>query len=58
MTGDHLAREGLAEAFLHRTGHGIGLSIHEDPYIVEGGNTELTEGSIFSIEPGIYFRGR
>ncbi|MEE2035326.1 M24 family metallopeptidase [Rhodococcus chondri] len=54
---DLLAAEGLAEAFVHRTGHGIGLSVHEEPYIV-GGNTEpLRPGMAFSIEPGIYFRG-
>ncbi|MFD6895046.1 M24 family metallopeptidase [Rhodococcus sp. NPDC060086] len=54
---DLLAAEGLAEVFVHRTGHGIGLSVHEEPYIV-GGNTEpLRTGMAFSIEPGIYFRG-
>ncbi|TCN50404.1 Xaa-Pro dipeptidase [Rhodococcus sp. SMB37] len=54
---DLLAAEGLAEVFVHRTGHGIGLSVHEEPYIV-GGNTEpLRAGMAFSIEPGIYFRG-
>ena len=53
-----LAAEGLGEAFLHRTGHGIGLSVHEEPYIVSGNDIELTEGMAFSIEPGIYFRGQ
>ncbi len=52
-----LAAEGLAEVFVHRTGHGIGLSVHEEPYIVAGNRIELTEGMAFSIEPGIYFRG-
>ncbi|WP_407442602.1 M24 family metallopeptidase [Rhodococcus sp. (in: high G+C Gram-positive bacteria)] len=55
---DLLAAEGLGEVFVHRTGHGIGLSVHEEPYIV-GGNTETLEpGMAFSIEPGIYFRGQ
>ncbi|WP_072801807.1 M24 family metallopeptidase [Rhodococcoides yunnanense] len=55
---DILTAEGLGEAFLHRTGHGIGLSVHEEPYIVAGNDIELAEGMAFSIEPGIYFRGR
>jgi Xaa-Pro aminopeptidase len=49
--------EGYAEAFFHRTGHGIGLEGHEDPYIVEGNDDPLREGMAFSIEPGIYFVG-
>lgn len=52
-----LADAGLADAFIHRTGHGIGLSVHEEPYIVAGNTTVLTEGMAFSIEPGIYFSG-
>ncbi len=52
-----LAAEGLAEAFVHRTGHGIGLSVHEEPYIVAGNDLLLTEGMAFSVEPGIYFPG-
>lgn len=54
---DVLAAQGLAEAFLHRTGHGIGLSVHEEPYIVAGNDIALREGMAFSVEPGIYFRG-
>ncbi|MFY2790838.1 M24 family metallopeptidase [Rhodococcus sp. MALMAid1271] len=53
---DILVDAGLGEAFLHRTGHGIGLSVHEEPYIVAGNDIPLTEGMAFSIEPGIYFR--
>ncbi|MBY4038694.1 aminopeptidase P family protein [Rhodococcus fascians] len=53
-----LVEAGLGEAFLHRTGHGIGLSVHEEPYIVAGNDITLTEGMAFSIEPGIYFRGQ
>jgi len=52
-----LAAEGLAEAFVHRTGHGIGLSVHEEPYIVAGNALTLEEGMAFSVEPGIYFPG-
>ena len=53
-----LAAEGLAEAFVHRTGHGIGLSVHEEPYIVAGNNLPLETGMAFSVEPGIYFPGQ
>ena len=55
---DVLAAEGLAEAFVHRTGHGIGLSVHEEPYIVAGNDLTLEEGMSFSVEPGIYFPGQ
>lgn len=53
-----LAAEGLAEAFVHRTGHGIGLSVHEEPYIVAGNDLPLEPGMAFSVEPGIYFPGQ
>ena len=53
-----LAAEGLADAFVHRTGHGIGLSVHEEPYIVAGNDLRLAEGMAFSVEPGIYFPGQ
>jgi D-alanyl-D-alanine dipeptidase len=52
-----LAEAGLAEYFVHRTGHGIGLSVHEEPYIVAGNDVPLVAGMAFSIEPGIYFPG-
>lgn len=55
---DVLAAEGLAEAFVHRTGHGIGLSVHEEPYIVAGNDLPLEVGMAFSVEPGIYFPGQ
>jgi len=49
---------GYGEYFIHRTGHGLGLEVHEPPYIMEG-NTELIPvGSVFTIEPGIYLPGR
>jgi Xaa-Pro aminopeptidase len=55
---DVLAEAGLAEYFVHRTGHGIGLSVHEEPYIVAGNGQPLAEGMAFSVEPGIYLPGR
>ena len=45
---------GYGEQFFHRTGHGIGLETHEDPYIVSGNTRELEPGMAFSVEPGIY----
>ena len=55
---DIIAAAGFGEYFVHRTGHGIGMEAHEDPYIVAG-NTELLEaGHAFSIEPGIYIAGK
>jgi Xaa-Pro aminopeptidase len=55
---DLLAEAGLGEYFVHRTGHGIGLSVHEEPYIVAGNDQPLAEGMAFSVEPGIYLPGR
>ncbi len=45
---------GYGEFFVHRTGHGIGLETHEDPYIVAGNSEVLQPGHVFSVEPGIY----
>jgi Xaa-Pro aminopeptidase len=55
---DIVAAAGWGEQFLHRTGHGIGLEVHEEPYIVAGNNEPLRVGHAFSIEPGIYLEGR
>jgi Xaa-Pro aminopeptidase len=49
---------GWGEQFIHRTGHGIGIEEHEDPYIVSGNAEPLAPGHAFSIEPGIYVAGR
>src|SRR5580700_7679876 len=49
-----IAAAGYSEYFVHRTGHGIGLETHEDPYIVSGNAEPLQPGMAFSIEPGIY----
>ena len=53
-----LARSDVADRFIHRIGHGIGLEAHEDPYLVVGNETRLAPGHSFSIEPGVYFPGR
>jgi Xaa-Pro aminopeptidase len=55
---DVIADAGFGEQFIHRTGHGIGLEEHEDPYIVAGNTEPLAPGMAFSIEPGIYLPGR
>jgi Xaa-Pro dipeptidase len=52
-----LTDAGLGERFLHRTGHGIGLDVHEDPYIVGGNALPLEPGMAFSVEPGVYLDG-
>jgi Xaa-Pro aminopeptidase len=53
-----LDAEGYGERFIHRTGHGIGLEVHEPPYMVEGDATILEPGMTFSVEPGVYLEGR
>jgi D-alanyl-D-alanine dipeptidase len=49
---------GYGEHFIHRTGHGIGVTTHEPPYMVEGEEQPLVPGMCFSVEPGIYLPGR
>jgi Xaa-Pro aminopeptidase len=51
---DIIDAAGYGEWFMHRTGHGIGLSTHEEPYLVTGNRTALAPGMSFSVEPGIY----
>jgi Xaa-Pro aminopeptidase len=53
-----LRREGLAEAFTHSTGHGVGLEIHEPPRVGAGQTTRLQPGMVITIEPGIYLAGK
>lgn len=48
---------GYGDYFVHRTGHGLGLDIHEDPNIVEGNDLPLAEGMAFTVEPGVYLEG-
>ena len=55
---DPIRDGGHGDAFLHRTGHGIGLDEHEAPYIVAGNELPLEPGMAFSVEPGIYLEGR
>lgn len=55
---DVIDEAGLGEHFIHRTGHGIGMDAHEDPYIVEGNDDPVVAGNAFSVEPGIYVAGR
>ncbi|MDP9241203.1 MAG: Xaa-Pro peptidase family protein [Actinomycetota bacterium] len=55
---DVIADAGYGEFFVHRTGHGIGLEEHEEPWIVAGNDEPLETGMAFSIEPGIYLPGR
>ena len=52
-----IAAAGYGDHFIHRTGHGIGMEEHEDPYIVEGNERPLAPGHAFSVEPGIYLPG-
>ena len=49
---------GYGEHFITRTGHGIGLEVHEEPYLVAGNDRPLEPGMAFSVEPGIYLPGR
>ena len=55
---DVIAAAGFGEYFIHRTGHGIGLDVHEEPYIIAGNTLPLEPGMAFSVEPGIYQPGR
>lgn len=55
---EHITAAGYGEYFIHRTGHGLGLQVHEPPYMVEGNSEPLEEGMVFSVEPGIYLPGR
>lgn len=54
---DVITKAGYGELFLHRTGHGLGLSVHEEPYITSVNELVLEEGMTFTIEPGIYLEG-
>jgi len=49
---------GWGDHFIHRTGHGIGMEAHEDPYMVEGNSLPIAPGHAFSVEPGIYVAGK
>ena len=49
---------GYGDYFIHRTGHGVGLEVHEEPYMVHGNGLALESGMVFSVEPGVYLPGR
>ncbi|CAA9580850.1 MAG: Aminopeptidase YpdF (MP-, MA-, MS-, AP-, NP-specific) [uncultured Thermomicrobiales bacterium] len=53
-----IADAGYGEAFIHRVGHGLGLDIHEEPYLTAGNDLPLAPGMVFSDEPGIYLAGK
>jgi Xaa-Pro aminopeptidase len=53
-----ITQAGYGERFIHRTGHGIGMETHEEPYIVNGNVEPLQAGHAFSVEPGIYVEGQ
>lgn len=54
---DVIDTAGYGEQFVHRTGHGLGMSVHEPPWIMRGSDHVLREGTVHSIEPGIYLQG-
>ncbi|MEW2571263.1 aminopeptidase P family protein [Streptomyces sp. NPDC047070] len=54
----HITEAGYGDRFIHRTGHGIGVTTHEPPYMIEGEEQPLVPGMCFSVEPGIYLPGR
>ena len=53
-----ITNAGYGEQFIHRTGHGIGVTTHEPPYMIEGEELPLVPGMCFSVEPGVYLPGR
>ena len=53
-----IEKAGYGEFFVHRTGHGLGLEVHEPPWIKKGNDQKLREGMVFTIEPGIYLPGK
>lgn len=55
---DYITEAGYGEYFSHRTGHGIGLEVHEEPYIVKNNQSKLEPNMTFTIEPGIYLAGK
>ncbi len=53
-----IEKAGYGEYFTHRIGHGLGLDVHEPPYMVRGNKRKLQPGMVFSVEPGIYLPGK
>jgi Xaa-Pro aminopeptidase len=58
VTRGVLEKRGYGEYFIHRTGHGLGLEVHEPPWIMAGNAAPLAEGMVFSVEPGVYIPGK
>ena len=58
VTRDVISKAGYGEWFVHRTGHGIGMEEHEDPYMVSGNTLPIAAGHAYSVEPGIYVPGK
>jgi Xaa-Pro aminopeptidase len=58
VTRSTLAEAGYGDYFIHRTGHGLGLEVHESPWIMAGNEQELAAGMVFSVEPGVYLTGQ
>ncbi|OPX17814.1 hypothetical protein BXT86_04480 [candidate division WOR-3 bacterium 4484_100] len=58
LARSYIDQQGYRDYFIHRTGHGIGLEVHEEPYIVENNLVKLEQGMAFTIEPGIYLPDR
>ena len=54
---DVVESAGYGDAFVHRTGHGVGLEVHEEPFVTAGSERELAPGMAFSVEPGVYVEG-
>ena len=52
-----LADSGYSDLIVHKTGHGLGLDVHEDPYVMRNNNELLEEGMVITIEPGLYKKG-
>jgi len=58
VTRSRLEEAGYGDYFIHRTGHGLGMEVHEPPYIMAGNDQVLAEGMVFSVEPGVYLPGK
>jgi Xaa-Pro aminopeptidase len=66
MTGDeidslarnYMRKYSVDQFFIHRTGHGIGIDVHEEPYISQGYNKKITRNMVFTVEPGVYIQGK
>jgi len=57
LTRDIITKAGFGEYYIHSTGHGVGLDIHEMPYISSTSDTQIEDGMVYTIEPGIYMPG-